>query len=282
MSWCTPGVDTGACRRYAPLSLFIRLFFLVFLLAGLEPGAAQAALCGSDQVDEETVVSRVVDGDTLWLDGGLAGVRKLRLIGLNTPEVAKEGQAAQPFGEQASQALKEILPVGTRLAIRYDRDRQDRHKRLLAHAFLANGDSVAARLIARGLAVALVVPPNLWNRACYQEQETLARRRGLGIWSLSDYATPSVVHGGQSLKAGYQLLRGRIQQVHIARQWLWIKLADDVYLRIQQKDWPYFGDHGRLLAWRGKTVEVRGWLIKGKRGDWLMQLRHSDALVALD
>lgn len=47
-------------------------------------------------------VQRVVDGDTLRLSDG----RSVRMIGLNTPELGKQGRSDEPFAVAARKRLK--------------------------------------------------------------------------------------------------------------------------------------------------------------------------------
>src|SRR3569833_3580335 len=75
----------GALARFASLS---RLLWFVLVLHG---GGA-AAECGVDRVDAEVTVARVYAGDTVRLNDG----RHLRLIGLEAPELGRDGAAAEP------------------------------------------------------------------------------------------------------------------------------------------------------------------------------------------
>src|SRR3569623_1784992 len=84
----------GALARFASLS---RLLCFVLVLHG---GGAAAAECGVDRVDAEVTVDRVYDGDTVRLNDG----RHLRLIGLDTPELGRDGAADQPLAAGARAA----------------------------------------------------------------------------------------------------------------------------------------------------------------------------------
>ena len=71
------------------------------LLVGGAPSRALAAVdCPADRIDEYVEVADVHDGDTVRLVDG----RKLRLIGFNTPELARDESPAEPLATEARQA----------------------------------------------------------------------------------------------------------------------------------------------------------------------------------
>jgi endonuclease YncB( thermonuclease family) len=67
--------------------------------------ALARADCAADRIDELARVARVHDGDTVVLHDG----RKLRLIGINTPELPREDSPGQPFAQEARAALATLL-----------------------------------------------------------------------------------------------------------------------------------------------------------------------------
>ncbi len=90
-----------ACRsRALPWSAL----FIACLLssAGVR---SQAASCLPDRIDETARVEWVYDGDTIRLADG----RKLRLIGIDTPELGRKDTPAQPYSRKASNKLTKLL-----------------------------------------------------------------------------------------------------------------------------------------------------------------------------
>ncbi|MFJ4761298.1 thermonuclease family protein [Kocuria marina] len=56
-----------------------------------------------------TTVERVVDGDTL--DATIAGKStRVRLLNINTPEVARDGQPGECLADEATAKLEDLLP----------------------------------------------------------------------------------------------------------------------------------------------------------------------------
>ncbi|MGO1312900.1 MAG: thermonuclease family protein [Brachybacterium sp.] len=101
---------------------------------------------------------RVIDGDTIDVTGSGGGKpQRVRVLGINTPEVAHQGQSAQCGGDEASKQLEKLLPKGTEVELIGDSrsDDEDRYGRLLRYVETPNDSTdVGAQLIADGYAYA--------------------------------------------------------------------------------------------------------------------------------
>ena len=128
---------------------------------------------------EFAVVTRVVDGDTVELDNGA----KVRLIGVNTPEV--HGRT-EYYGAEASAYTKSKL-TGRKVVLYKDVSETDRYGRLLRYVFLY-GDPVMfnERLVQEGYANAATYPPDVTFAERFVALEREARQRGVGLWVASD------------------------------------------------------------------------------------------------
>jgi micrococcal nuclease len=99
------------------------------------------------------VCERVVDGDTVWV----SGVGKVRLIGVDTPELAydgvtrKGGKGDEPGARRAKKYVEERL-LGRRVRLEFDEERFDRYGRTLAYLFTEEGESIGELLLKEGLA----------------------------------------------------------------------------------------------------------------------------------
>jgi micrococcal nuclease len=124
----------------------------------------------------EGLVAQVVDGDTLILEGGT----RVRLLGIDAPEMEKEGRPAEFLAHQAKAALAEMTQ-GKRLRLEYDQLRYDQYGRLLAYLFLPENTMVNAELVRQGLARVYFHAPNFRYRDALQaaQGEALEARRGL-------------------------------------------------------------------------------------------------------
>ena len=238
-------------------------------------GHATEQGCAADRTDERARVETIYDGDTIRLADG----RKLRLIGLDAPEMGRNGAASQPYAEQARTRLQALLARQQFILLRYDAGRQDRYRRTLAHVYLEDGRSVTALLIEQGLATSLAVPPDLWNHTCYQAAEQRARAARRGIWSLPAYQpVESTALAADS--EGFHRIRGRVTRVGESRKSIWLKLEGNVALRIARDDLHYFSTAPTQL--RGRTLTVRGWPHTDSRGQRVVRVRHPAALELMD
>jgi len=123
------------------------------------------------------VVAQVLDGDTLVLAGG----QKVRLLGIDAPELEKAGQPAGFLAHKAKKVLTD-LASGQQVRLHYDALRYDRYGRLLAVLYLADGTNLNRELVRQGLARVYTIPPNLRFREELlqaQREAILAQR---GIW----------------------------------------------------------------------------------------------------
>lgn len=126
---------------------------------------------------------RVTDGDTIVVD--VDGKReRIRLIGIDTPETKHSRRGAEPLADEATDALRTHLGRHP-LQLRLDAEERDHYGRLLAYVY-ANDVFVNEAMVRDGWARALRVPPNVRHAKRFDRLAREARRRRLGIWSLSD------------------------------------------------------------------------------------------------
>lgn len=160
-----------------------RLIPLALLVLALGAGYVSGRLQGDDgSVDgpalpadaRPTTVTRVVDGDTVVL----AGPGKVRLIGVDTPEVYGGREC---FGPEASDYAKRMLD-GRRVSYTVGREARDRYGRLLAYVWLEDGRSFNALLVAGGYARTLTIRPNDIYERDFARLARSARDRGHGLW----------------------------------------------------------------------------------------------------
>ena len=138
-------------------------------------------------------VIRVVDGDTLDVRLDSGAVERVRILGIDTPEVVDARRPVQCFGPEASARTKELLPPGRAVILEADptQDARDRYGRRLAHLFLdgdadrdAPGANVGRILVAEGYARHYVYQRTpTAHGAEYAAAEATAQASGVGLWS---------------------------------------------------------------------------------------------------
>lgn len=127
--------------------------------------------------DEVVTVKRVNDGDTVELAGG----RRVRYIGVNTPEIDHAAKTSAPFGLEA-RAFNADLVQGKAVRLEYDQERRDGHHRLLAYVYLHDGTMVNERLLLAGLAYCLPTQPNTRYAERLLAAQRSAMQAGRGMW----------------------------------------------------------------------------------------------------
>jgi micrococcal nuclease len=128
-------------------------------------------------------VERIIDGDTVVLDGG----ERVRLIGVDTAEMGDERAPVQAFARASRRALGRLLRV-QQVRLEYGRERTDRHDRTLAYLFTEDGRDINQAMIAEGWSHAFTRYPHPALDA-HRDAEHDARASGRGLWadSLRDW-----------------------------------------------------------------------------------------------
>ncbi len=125
---------------------------------------------------DEVLVARVIDGDTIELDGG----EKVRLIGMDTPETVDPRKSVQCFGKAASDFTKSLLEHQW---VRLEKDVQpkDKYGRTLAYVW-RDDVMVNDTLVKEGFARILTIPPDVKYVELFKQSEASARTEQKGLW----------------------------------------------------------------------------------------------------
>ena len=156
--------DAGRGRRLALLCLLPFLGGLALLSA--VPGAAQ----------RYHAVERVVDGDTVIV----AGIGRVRLLGVDTPESVHPTVAPEFHGREAALWLRRTLS-GRRVRLSYDGARTGRYGRTLAYLHLPDGTFVNEELIRLGHGRVYRERPFRYRQR-FDRLEVQARQARRGMW----------------------------------------------------------------------------------------------------
>ncbi len=213
-------------------------------------------------------VEKVLDGDTIILHGG----DRVRLLGINAPEIAHRKNRAEPFGNEAHQRLEQLLQ-GKRVTLDFDLQRRDRFKRLLAYVTREDGTRVSELLLREGLARTLFLQPNMKRLRRYHRAEAEAIAAGRGIWSLPEFAIRPASQAEACIKS-FCRLRGRVEKVERKRDYSYLTLQGGLRLAIANKLLPQFEAEGIVIPeLKGEEVVVRGWVGRRDGGGYL-KLHH--------
>lgn len=138
---------------------------------------------GDDRPPDVGVVQRVVDGDTIDVDIG--GRReRVRLLGIDTPEVAHDDEPAECFGPEAAAFTTGLLSPDTEVRLVRDVVGRDDYGRLLAYVYRRADDVfVNVEIVASGHARPLTIAPNAAHAADFVRAAHAAHAAGVGLWA---------------------------------------------------------------------------------------------------
>ena len=210
------------------------------------------AACIDGAGAESVNVAYVYDGDTVRLDDG----RRVRLIGINAPEMQKVGVSGEAFAEESHAILRDLLSRGD-VSLRLGRESQDRYKRWLGHLYVGSL-LVAEYMLDQGAAFHVVIPPNDLYSQCLQSAESRAEQSEVGIWGLkpSPWREVASLNAGES---GFRLLQGYVTATKKVKSGWIIEVDDLLALKLSEKLLLDLG-RSRLESLKGKRLRVRGWV----------------------
>lgn len=245
-------------KKDASQRLFLcRLLLLLCFLSSAATFSARADnACSSQHYDETTAVSYIHDGDTLHLKDG----RKVRLIGINTPELARDKRPAEAYASEAKNALKALFSRDKTINLLFGDDKKDRYGRILAHTFLTDGQNVQSSLLQQGLAMAISIPPNTRFAACYLQLEHEARCNKTGLWQSKNIIAAEQLSRKHT---GFQLVRGKVTSISQNDKGFWLNLENKLTIGIRPENLAEF-DTKTLHDLSGQTIVVRGWINNSK------------------
>lgn len=140
-------------------------------------------LLGTGEADRDRVtVVRVTDGDTLRVRLPDGSEENVRILGIDTPEVREPVECG---GEEASERMLALVPVGTTVVLVSDPTQgdRDRYDRLLRYV-VRSGDDVGLAQLTSGHARVFIFRDDPFERAeTYQRAERRASQDDRGSWS---------------------------------------------------------------------------------------------------
>jgi endonuclease YncB( thermonuclease family) len=206
---------------------------------------------------QAAIVASVQDGASFMLASG----ETVRLSGIFAPYAPEPGRPGEPLGTEAKEALGRLLQnQDIRLAAA---SAPDRHERVLAEAYRADGLWIQAELVRQGWA--MVYPFKDEDPALIRPLlafEAQAREHGLGIWATPFFRVITPDETASFLNR-FKLVEGRVVSIHPSRGHLYLNFYDRWKGRfavfVPEKYLDRFGP-GFLEGLAGKTILIRGWI----------------------
>ena len=224
-------------KRQVLLALFLCLSFDSY------------AQCLAQGELHRAAVKRVIDGDTLHLTDG----RKVRLVGINTPELDHEHGKHDAFALEAKQRL-EVL-AGDHIYWQSAQESEDRYGRKLYYLFTKDRASISSQLLSEGLGYRVAVPPNVAYQDCLDKAEYSARQAERGVWQTPKPWQPN---------SGFALTQSKITSVTYNRGGWWLETEQDLVINIPRYAEQYWHKKDVYFL-QGKLVEARGWQYQRKK-----------------
>src|SRR4030067_3084667 len=130
----------------------------------------------SNKEIKQTIVTRVIDGDTIVIKGN----QKVRLIGVDTPELHHPQKPVQHFAREAKEFTQKMIE-GKQIKLEYDWQRKDKYNRVLAYIYLEDGTFLNLEIIKQGYGFAYTKYPFKYSEK-FRQAEKEAREQGRGLW----------------------------------------------------------------------------------------------------
>lgn len=173
-------------KKYVSLLLTLLLILLAsFYQSSFKPSRPELTPTPSLAGQADLVrVTKVIDGDTIEIESG----KRVRYIGINTPEIHSPTRGVECFGKEAAAKNKELVE-GKLVRLEKDVSETDKYGRLLRFVFLPLPNStneaifVNDYLVKEGYAQASTFPPDVRFAQMFQESEGAARDAGAGLWT---------------------------------------------------------------------------------------------------
>lgn len=190
------------------------------------------------QIYQKAKVKYAVDGDTIWVD--IDGKdEKVRFVGVNTPEVAKDGKPAEFMAEEAKDFTNKTLK-NKEIYLEKDISDRDKYDRLLRYIWLEEPvgnpslsdiekKTLNGILVKEGLAYANYYKPDIKYQEYLKELERSAQDNKLGIWSDGTKSAKE----NEKIDGSYLIKGNKNSKVYHLPEW-------DSYDTVKEKNAVYF------------------------------------------
>ncbi|MBI4064800.1 thermonuclease family protein [Candidatus Gottesmanbacteria bacterium] len=146
-------------------------------IAEISHEATNTAVLGKRASEEYARVIRVIDGDTIEIEGG----RRVRYIGIDTPETVDPRKPVECFGREAAGENRRLVE-GKEVRLEKDISDTDRYGRLLRYVSI-NNQMINDVLVRQGFAHASSYPPDIKYQEQLRDAQREARENGRGLWA---------------------------------------------------------------------------------------------------
>ena len=125
--------------------------------------------------------------------------KKVRFLGINTPESVKKDSEVESYGKEASNYTCKKLKNAKNIELEYDpkSDKKDKYGRVLAWVFV-DGKLLQKDLVSKGYAkVAYLYDDYLYTDEIKKAEE-IAKSKGLRVWSTEEQISEEIMDSVES------------------------------------------------------------------------------------
>lgn len=161
--------------RYITIIFFVSILIILFRVY-------REVNVADDTTTDTARLKHIIDGDTIVVDYN-GRDEKVRLIGINTPEIHHPEKGVEPYGFEAKRFVEELVRPGDTVKLEFDIQLRDKYGRLLAYVYLYDGRFLNALLVENGYAQVMTVPPNVKYQELFIKLQRDARENKRGMWN---------------------------------------------------------------------------------------------------
>ena len=166
-------------RKPTPALVACCTLVLLIALRNQWPSSSSSGSIGEHWIENKTVVSIIIDGDTIEVADG----RRVRLLGVDAPEAGFDGRRPERWSKESTDWLSSQIK-NKEVTLQIGDPEKDRYGRTLAWVYSPDNEFINAELLRSGMAKLLPdfgLPQSL--EPLLRQAEAEARVSHRGMWS---------------------------------------------------------------------------------------------------
>ncbi|MBX2839145.1 MAG: thermonuclease family protein [Gammaproteobacteria bacterium] len=235
-------------------ALLQRPFFCLVTAILLQSTAVDTAFatCLKNATREAVKIASITDGDTVVLQDQ----RKVRIIGVNTPELNAQKPWSRALARRAANAVERWLEKQSSVYLVSGIDPFDHHQRSLAHLMGSSDQLLSEHLLQQGLAAASPVHPNTRCADHLAKQERDSRTAGSGVWRKENpwFVIDTTLNKRQH--RGFRIVQAKLVNISNTKKKYTLVLQSGLRVNIRKSIYQSL----EVVPKTGETIEVRGWV----------------------
>ena len=207
------------------------------------PSLNEQSMSTDDPQTDTFKVIRVIDGDTIEIEGG----QKVRYIGIDTPEATTQHEC---FGTQAASKNRE-LTEGKDVSLEKDISQTDKYGRLLRYVYIDNL-FVNEYLVSEGYAHSSSYPPDIKYQDRLKSAQNQAMSANKGLWNTCQNQNPlATIYNNEGCQIKGNISSSSEKIYHLSGQKYYDKTVID---EGKGERWFCFEEDALSAGWRKSKI----------------------------